>query len=39
MTFGQWWERKGWCGSAVTFDLTEDEAKSLAKKMNEEDEG
>ena len=31
-------EDMGWWGSAVTFDLTEEEAKALAKLMNEEDD-
>jgi len=29
-------EEQGWCGSAVIFDLTEEEAKALAKALNEE---
>ena len=29
-------EDVGWCGSAIVFDLTEEAAKMLALKMNEE---
>lgn len=31
-------EEIGWCGGAIVFDLTENDARMLARKMNEERE-